>query len=85
MRASLRAGTVAAVLSGVASTAWAPATRVDPREPSLAAGSMLLPRATSRPQLLAAVRDLPVLPQVADHLAYGAIVGALLARPISPA
>jgi hypothetical protein len=144
MRAALRAGTVAAVLSGIPSTAWALATRADPLEPSLAAGAMVLPQATSRAQLLAAaggahvalslgwaqvlavvqgsgrrtpaggaacgaaaglviaaldlglarvarsarltaVRDLPVLPQVADHLAYGAIVGALLARPISPA
>ncbi|MDT4961214.1 MAG: hypothetical protein QOF87_861 [Pseudonocardiales bacterium] len=141
MRAALRAGTVAAVLSGVPSTVWALATRTDPLEPSLAAGSMLLPSATSRPRLLvaaagvhvalslgwaqalavvpgsprrtpaggslwgagaglviaaldlglahvsdsarlAAVRDLPVLAQVADHLAYGAIVGALLARPV---
>lgn len=144
MRAALRAGTVAAVLSGVPSTAWALATRTDPLEPSLAAGSLLLPRATSRPQLLAAaagvhvalslgwaqalavvpgsrgrspvggalwgaaaglviavldlglahasrsarftaVRALPVLPQVADHLAYGAMVGTVLARPVSPA
>ena len=27
-----------------------------------------------------AIRRLPVLPQVADHLAYGAIVGAVLSR-----
>ncbi|MEP7179244.1 MAG: hypothetical protein ABI775_09170 [Pseudonocardiales bacterium] len=140
MRAALRAGVVAAVLSGTPSTAWALATRADPLEPSLAAGSMLLPRATSRRQLLVAAtgvhaalslgwaqvlalvpgsrrrtpvsgalwgagagliiaaldlglayvshsarltaaRALPALPQAADHLAYGAIVGALLAAP----
>jgi hypothetical protein len=140
--AALRAGVVAAVLSGVPSTAWALATRADPLEPSVAAGSMLLPDGTSRPRLLvaatgvhvalsigwaqalaavpgshrrtaaggalwgsaaglaiatldlglahvsrsarfAAVRALPVLPQLADHLAYGAIVGALLARRVS--
>jgi hypothetical protein len=142
--AALRAGTVAAVLSGVPSTAWALVTRADLLEPSLAAGSMLAPRATSRLLLLGAaagvhvalslgwaqalaalpgsrqrtpvggalwgagagaviaaldlavahlsrsarftaVRALPVLPQVADHLAYGTLVGALLARPVSPA
>ncbi len=27
------------------------------------------------------IRALPVLPQVADHLAYGAVVGAVLGRP----
>ena len=27
-----------------------------------------------------AIRSLPILPQVADHLAYGALVGAVLAR-----
>jgi hypothetical protein len=142
--AALRAGAVAAVLSGVPSTAWALVTRADPLEPSLAAGSMLLPRASRRSSLLVAatgvhvvlslgwaqalaalpgarqrtrasgaawgsaaglviaaldlglahvsasarlraVRALPVLPQVADHVAYGAIVGTLLARPVSPA
>ena len=30
------------------------------------------------------VRALPALPQIADHLAYGAIVGALLARRRGP-
>jgi hypothetical protein len=139
--AALRAGSVAALLSGAPSTLWALATHADPLEPSLAAGSMLLPRGSRRRSLLAAaagvhvalslgwaqalavlpgsrqrtpaigalwgaavglgiaaldlglahvsgsarfaaVRALPVLPQVADHLAYGAIVGALLARPV---
>lgn len=132
MRDTLRAGTVAAVLSGAPSTVWALATRTDPLAPSLAAGSMLLPRTTRRLPLLAAaagvhavlslgwavamaavpggvlrgaaggltiaavdfglayasdsprftqIRALPLLPQIADHVAYGAIVGALLARP----
>ncbi|MDQ2749735.1 MAG: hypothetical protein M3Y44_09450 [Actinomycetota bacterium] len=143
MRTALWAGAVSAVLSGAPSTAWALASGADPLAPSLAAGSMLLPRATSRPRLLIAatgmhvalslgwaqalavlpgsrrrsvvggvlwgaaagvgiaaldlglvhlsgsarfiaVRGLPVLPQVADHLAYGAIVGALLERPGCP-
>ena len=29
---------------------------------------------------LPAIRALPVLPQVADHVAYGAVVGAILGR-----
>jgi hypothetical protein len=149
-RGALPAGAVAAVLSGAPSTLWALATHADPLEPSLAAGSMLLPRSsrrstrllagaavhiavslgwaqalalapgwrrhppaggalwgtaaglaiaaldlgfahtahtahTARSARLSAIRALPVLPQVADHLAYGAIVGTLLARPVSRA
>jgi CelD/BcsL family acetyltransferase involved in cellulose biosynthesis len=139
VRDAMRAGAVAAVLSGAPSTAWALATGTDPLGPSLAAGSMLLPEASGRWRLLAAagvahtalslgwaqvlavapgrprrsviagawwgaagglaiaaldlglahashsrrlraVAALPVLPQVADHVAYGAIVGGLLAR-----
>lgn len=138
MRAALRAGTVAAVLSGAPSTVWAVLSGTDPLAPSLAAGSMLLPRTTRRRQLLGAaavvhiglsigwaqvlaavppgprtaaggalrgaagglviaaldlglahvvrsprleqVRALPVLPQVADHISFGAIVGGLLAH-----
>ena len=125
---ALRAGAVAAALSGAPSTAYALATRRDPLEATLAAGSLVLPRETRRDRLLAAavpvhlalsfgwavvleragvrgardgalaglaiaaldlgvvgrrhvrVRALPLLPQVADHVAYGAIVGALLDR-----
>ena len=51
---------MAAVLSGVPSTVWALATRTDPLEPSLAAGSMLLPSATSRPRLLVAAAGVHV-------------------------
>jgi hypothetical protein len=141
MRDALRAGAVAAVLSGAPSTLWALATGGDPLAPSLAAGSMLLPATSERSRLLAAagvhgalsigwaqvlavatgqrertvaggalwgaagglviaafdlglahalrtprlsgVRALPVLPQLADHLAYGAVVGAHLARDAS--
>jgi hypothetical protein len=144
IRAALRAGAVAAVLSGAPSTLWALATRADPLEPSLAAGSMVLPRASRRSSLLAAaagvhvalslgwaqalaalsgsrrptpaggalwgsvaglsiaaldlglahvshsgrftaVRALPLLPQVADHVAYGAVVGVILAHRQDPA
>lgn len=141
-RDAVRAGAVAAVLSGAPSTLWALLTRTDPLAPSLAAGSMLLPATTQRARLLVAaavvhgalalgwaqvlgaapgpwlrpqstagralrgsvaglviaaldlglahgprssrlarVRALPLLPQLADHLAFGAVVGALLAHP----
>ncbi|MEP7019932.1 MAG: hypothetical protein ABI808_04725 [Pseudonocardiales bacterium] len=144
IREALRAGTVAAVLSGAPSTAWALIAGDDVLEPSLAAGSMLLPSTRRRVPLLAAataahavlslgwaqalalvpvwqvrttargalrgavgglaiaavdfglahashslrfarVRALPLLPQLADHVAYGAVVGAVLARPLSRA
>jgi hypothetical protein len=127
---ALVAGAVAAVVSGLPSTVWALATGGDPREPTLAAGSILLPEETRRGRLLAAalpvhvalslgwalvlarllprgdetaagavtgvgiaaldlgvvgrtiprVRALPLLPQIADHVAYGATVGYVLAR-----
>ena len=124
----LRAGLVAAVLSGAPSTVHALATGRDPLEAALAAGSILLPRERRRLALLAAavpvhlclslgwavvldragmrgarrgalaglgiaaldlgllsrafprIRALPIGPQVADHTAYGAIVGALISR-----
>jgi hypothetical protein len=124
----LVAGAVAAVLSGAPSTLHAIATRTSPLEPTLAAGTLLLPRERRRlPLALAAVpvhlalsfgwalalaallprrrtvaagtlaglaiaaldlgvvgrrkpriRALPQLPQVLDHVAYGAAVGAVL-------
>jgi hypothetical protein len=125
---TLRAGIVAAVLSGAPSTMYALATRRDPLEATLAAGSLVLPRETRRTRLVAAavpvhlglslgwavvldragvrgaragavagaaiaaldlgvvgwrfprVRALSLLPQVADHLAYGAVVGLLLKK-----
>jgi hypothetical protein len=126
----LVAGVVAAIASGLPSTVWALATRGDPLESTLAAGSILLPRETRRARLLAAavpvhlalslgwafvlarllprrneaaagavaglgiaaldlgligrsiprIRALPLLPQIADHIAYGATVGYMLAR-----
>jgi hypothetical protein len=126
----LLAGAVAAVVSGIPSTAWALITGDDPLEPTLAAGSMLLPRETRRDRLVAAavpvhlavsagwgvvlgellprerelstgalaglgigaldlglvarlfprVRALPLGPQLADHVLYGATVGWVLAR-----
>ena len=130
MRDGLAAGAVAAVLSGAPSTLHALATRSDPLEATLAAGTLLLPRARRRPVLLLAavpvhlalslgwglvlaallprrrtvawatlaglaiaaldlgvvgrrvarIRALPQLPQVLDHVAYGATVGAVLSR-----
>lgn len=108
---------------------WAVVTGVDPVEPTLAAGSIVLPHEHSRTRLAAAavpvhtalsvgwaivlervltrpnavigavsglgiaavdlgvvgrrfprIAALPLLPQLADHLAYGATVGYVLAR-----
>ena len=126
----LAAGAVAALLSGAPSTLHALATRTSPLEATLAAGTVLAPRA-QRPAvlllaavpvhlalsfgwalLLAAVlprrrtvatatlaglaiaaldlgmigrrypriRALAPVPQVLDHLAYGATVGVVLSR-----
>lgn len=130
LRDGLLAGTVAGVLSGAPSTAWAIVTGQDPLAATRAAGSLLLPRESRRGRLLAAavvvhtglslgwavalaatlprrhtaaagvvaglaiaaldlgvvgrrlprIRELPVVPQVADHVAYGLLVGAVLAR-----
>jgi hypothetical protein len=127
-RDGLAAGTVAAVLSGAPSTLHALATRTSPLEATLAAGTLLAPRA-QRPVVLALaavpahialslgwalllarvlprrhtvawataaglaiavldlgvvgrryprIRALALLPQVLDHVAYGATVGAVL-------
>lgn len=123
---AVRAGAVAAVLSGAPSTLHAVATGRDPLEATLAAGSILLPDEARRPYLLAAavpvhlalslgwavvldrigvrtaragavaglaiaaldlciagrrfprIHALPLVPQVADHAAFGAIAGRLL-------
>ena len=124
------AGAVAAVVSGAPSTAHALLTGGDVLAPTLAAGSLLLPRETRRGRLLVAaglahgalslgwavliapivprrhplrtgvaaglaiaaldlgvvgrhlprIRALPLWPQVADHVAYGAVVAAVVAR-----
>ena len=124
----LAAGAVAAVISGIPSTVHASLTRRDALEPTLAAGSILIPRETGRLRLALAalpvhlafsftwglvlartlprrsslpagvaaglaigvldlgvgarlfprVRALPLLPQLADHAAYGAVVAAVL-------
>jgi hypothetical protein len=118
------------MLSGVPSTVHAVLAGEDPLEPSLAAGTLLLPRESRRGLLLAAavpahlllsfgwalvltatlprrrtilvapiaglgiaaldlgvvgrrfprIRALPVLPQIADHLAYAVVVAAVLER-----
>jgi hypothetical protein len=124
----LRAGFVAAILSGLPSTFWSLAAGRDPLEPTFAAGSILLPSERRRSRLVAAaipvhlslslgwafvlarvlprgretaagavaglaiaaidlgligrrfqrIRALPLLPQVADHVAFGATVGFVL-------
>ena len=126
----IAAGAVAAVVSGLPSTAWAVAAGHDPLEATLAAGTLLLPNETRRARLVAAaapvhatlsvgwaivlarllpprrtvaagalaglgiaaldlgvagrafprIRSLPLLPQLADHLVYGATVGFVVAR-----
>jgi hypothetical protein len=125
---TVRAAAWAALLSGAPSTLHALATRRDPLQATLAAGSILLPRETRRTRLLAAavpvhlvlslgwavaldragvrgarrgalaglaigavdlsvaahvfprIRGLPLLPQLADHAAYGAVAGHVLMR-----
>lgn len=124
----LRAAAYAAALSGIPSTLHALATGRDPLEAAVAAGSVLLPRETSRAKLVAAavpvhlalalgwtlaldragvrtarggalaglaigaldlgvaacafprVSALPLGPQLADHAAFGAVVGFLIGR-----
>jgi hypothetical protein len=126
----LTAGFVAAILSGLPSTFWSLAAGRDPLEPTLAAGSILLPSERRRSRLAAAaipvhlslslgwalvlarvlprgretaagavaglgiaaidlgligrrlqrISALPWLPQVADHVAFGATVGYVLGR-----
>ena len=128
LRDGLAAGSVAAVVSGAPSTLHALLTGGWPLEPSLAAGTLLLPDERRATRLLPAaaavhvvlslgwalplaaalpqkrtpalgalaglgiaaldlgvigrrfprIRALPPLPQVADHLAYGATVGTVL-------
>jgi hypothetical protein len=123
-----RAAAVAAAVSGIPSTAHALATRRDPLEGALAAGTLLLPHERRRAPLLVSatvahiglslgwavalaqilpagrelrwaapaglaiaaldlglvgrrfprIRALPLLPQVADHLAYSLAVAAVL-------
>jgi hypothetical protein len=127
---TIGAGSAAAILSGLPSTAYALARGRDPLEATLAAGALLLPDERRPGRLLLAavpahlaislgwaallaatlprhrttlagaaaglaiaaidlgvlarshprVRALPLGPQLADHAAYGAIVGAVVAR-----
>ena len=125
---AFRAGVWAALLSGAPSTLHALATRRDPLEAALAAGSTVLPDESRRGRLLAAavpvhlaislgwtlalerahvrgarqgafaglaiaaldlglagrrfprVRALPLGPQLADHVAFGAVAGWILDR-----
>ena len=130
VRDGVAAGAFAAVVSGAPSTLWAIAAGDDPLEPTLAAGSMLLPNETRRGRLVLAaapvhatvslgwaialahllpprrtivvgalaglgiaaldlgvvgrlfprIRALPLVPQLADHVLYGAATGFVLER-----
>ena len=130
VRAGLRAGAVAGVLSGAPSTVHAVATGRSPFDALRAAGTLLVPGDRPPAALSAAgalahgaislgwgvvlaavlprrhsvgwgalaglaiagldlgvlarrwprIRALPTAPQVADHLAYGALVGAVVSR-----
>ncbi|MDQ3859877.1 MAG: hypothetical protein M3327_15795, partial [Actinomycetota bacterium] len=73
-RDGVAAGGVAALLSGLPSTAHALATRRDPREPTLAAGSLLVGHERRPAVLLLAA--LPV------HLALSLAWGLVLARAL---
>jgi hypothetical protein len=127
---AVAAGAVAAVVGGAPSTLWALAAGDDPLEPTLAAGSILLPHETRRGRLVAAavpvhltlsfawafllaralprrrsiaagavaglgiaaldlgvagrlfprIRALPPVPQIADHVVFGAAAGFVLER-----
>jgi hypothetical protein len=129
-RDAVAAGAIAALVGGAPSTAWALVSGADPLEPTLAAGSLLVPNERRRARLVLAavpvhlvlslgwafvlervlprrhgiaagtvagatiaaldlglvgrsykrIRELPLAPQVADHLAYGATVGYVLSR-----
>ena len=92
LRDGVAVGAVAGVLSGAPSTVHALVTGADPLAAIRAAGNLLLPADARPAALLAAgavahvarrrwplIRALPVGPQVADHLAFGAIAGAVLA------
>ena len=70
------AGAVAALVSGVPSTAWALATGGDPLEATVAAGSLLLPRETRRGRLVAAA--IPV--HLTLSLGWGVVLARLLPR-----
>ena len=72
LREGLRAGAVAALVSGIPSTVYSVARRRDPLEATIAAGSMLLRHETRRLYLVAAA--IPV------HLALSGFWGVVLAR-----
>jgi hypothetical protein len=124
----IRAGSVAALVGGLPSTAYSVAAGRDPLEATLAVGSIVLPRSRRRSALVAAavplhlaisigwavvldrldvrsartgavaglaiagldlglvgprfprIRELPLLPQLADHALYGIVVAKLLSR-----
>jgi len=89
-RDALAAGLVAAVISGVPSTAWAVARRHDVLAAARAAGTLVLPSGAAAGlaiaaldlgvigRRIAAIRALEQLPQWLDHVAYGEAVGAVL-------
>jgi hypothetical protein len=76
VRDGLAAGALAAVVSGVPSTAYALLTKRDPLEATLAAGALVLPRETRRSRLLLAA--VPV--HTAISLTWGVALARLLPR-----
>ncbi len=93
VRDGLRAAVPAAILSGLPSTLHALATRRDPLEASIAAGSILLPNESHRGRLLAAATPvhlavsffwsvalaalLPRRNPIAEGVAAGAVIAAI--------
>ena len=72
----IAAGAVAAVVSGAPSTLWALAVGRDPLEPTLAAGSLLLPRESRQGRLFAAA--VPV--HLAVSIGWALILSSVLPR-----
>jgi hypothetical protein len=76
VRDGVAAGAVAAVVSGAPSALWSIAAGADPLEPTLAAGSILLPHETRRGRLVAAA--VPV--HLALSLAWAIVLAHLLPK-----
>jgi hypothetical protein len=76
IRIGIRAGLVAAVLSGAPSTVWSLLKREDPLAATRAAGAMLLPREERGGRLVAAA--VPV--HLGLSLGWGVVLAAVLPR-----
>jgi hypothetical protein len=77
LKDGIAAGAVAAVVSGAPSTLWALATGRNALEPTLAAGSILLPRESRRGRLFAAA--VPV--HLGVSIGWALVLSALLPHP----